>query len=773
MRRIIVLVFFVVYQSNAQGTHQITGQVLDENGATVSVGDVLLFKKGTEILAKYATILEGHFALEDVPYGEYLLQVSALGFESYRETFSLTGDRQFSISLKVEATQLSEVEVVAAKNPIEYKSGNIKVDVQNPYFASIPNPIDLLSRLPNVQVAPDRESISILGKGNPLIYLGNQRISMEEFVALPIDGIATIELINNPSAKYEAEGRAVLLISLKKNAQLGFRGSVSETASSKQNFNNYLDFNSSYASDDWTFRGNLAYNQLLQWESNSFLFEIPARDVAVDYTVLVPRNDRMQLNAGFGTYFQWNETDYVSLNTTLRLQTDDAPIVTDTFLRDGAEQFIQTDTENDQTKNYYSASFNFNKKLSDSWNFFTGVQSTGFSQTLSTEIANNIDNSEFVIDQKREQEYDIHSLAFRLDVEKTLSQDHKWESGINLSQAKADAFTEVQDLSNAEETIIDFSYEEKLYAAYSSVSGKLSKKTDFEMGMRVEYNKVDGATVNDGSPIVSRAQTNLFPKANVSVALDSSQTLNLNYGRSIRRPDFSRASSITVFINPFLEGAGNVNLIPTRTNEVSLNYQKKNKTLFMTYYQSENPMNFTISYDETNDRAILSQVNLDKELGFYAGVTLPYTKGIWTSNNTISLNYNKLKDGDAGFSSVKPFVYAYTNHQLKIAKDTTLVLGAWGMGRRQEGIFKRNGLVVFEASISKTLFTNWDCTLRFNDITRAMNFEERYAINGVNADGVYYADEREVALSLKYRFGNKKSADFKNRDVDSNLERIN
>uniref|UniRef100_UPI003D64BC0C outer membrane beta-barrel protein n=1 Tax=Flagellimonas flava TaxID=570519 RepID=UPI003D64BC0C len=79
--------------------------------------------------------------------------------------------------------------------------------------------------------------------------------------------------------------------------------------------------------------------------------------------------------------------------------------------------------------------------------------------------------------------------------------------GTNLSKAKADAFTEIQHLPNAEETIIDFSYEEKLYAAYSSLSGKLSNKIDFELGMRIEYNKVDGATVNDGSPIVSRAQT--------------------------------------------------------------------------------------------------------------------------------------------------------------------------------------------------------------------------------------------------------------------------
>ena len=166
-------------------------------------------------------------------------------------------------------------------------------------------------------------------------------------------------------------------------------------------------------------------------------------------------------------------------------------------------------------------------------------------------------------------------------------------------------------------------------------------------------------------------------------------------------------------------------------------------------------------------------VNLEKELGFYTGITLPYTRGIWTSNSTITLNYNELKDDTATISAARPFLYAYTNHQLKIAKDTTLVFGAWTLGKRQEGIFQRKGMMAIEASISKTFFENWDCTLRFNDISRGTNFEESYAIDGVLAEGIYLSDLREVAFSIKYRFGSTKGTTFKNRDVDSNIERIN
>ena len=771
LRTILIGILFVAFETHAQESFSISGNVLDEDLALVAVGDVLILSSDTEELMKYTTLLDGAFAIEGISSGKYILKVSALGFKTHEEYISINSNREFTIKLNASTTALDEVEVVAAKNPIEYQNGNLKVDVQNPYFSSIPDPMDLLSRLPNIQVSADREYISILGKGNPLLYLGNQRISIEEFNTLPIDGIETIEFINNPSAKYEAEGRAVILVRLKQDFYGGFQGSLQETASQRRNFNNYLAFNSSFSTKNWTVRGNLGYNQLLQWESNSFLFEIPEREVLVDYLVLISRNVRTQFNPSFGVYHQWNENDYISLNASARLQTDNAPFFTDTFISDrGAEQLTETETENDNTKDYYSASFNFNKKLSDSWNIFTGLQYSGFRQTLGTEISNSINGGEFILDQTRNQEYSINSLAFRLDFEKTFSDNLKWEWGANVSLANADAFTEIaRDLT----TEIDFEYQEDLYAIYSSFAGSLGKKINFELGARLEHNEVDSAADNDAVPVISRINTSLFPKANVSITIDSVKTLSLNYARNVNRPDFSRASSITVFINPFLEGAGNLNLRPTFTDEISANFQKGKTSFYATFYQSSNPTNFTISYDSELDTAILSLVNLEKEIGFYTGVTVPYTKGIWTSNNTLNVFYTQIEDNTAVLGNfTRPVFYAYTNQQFKIGKDTTLAFGGYAISKSQQGIFERNARISLEASISKTFFKNWDCSLRFNDITRGTNFKENYAINGVIADGVYFTDLREMALSIKYRFGNQDKVKFKNKDVDGNIDRI-
>lgn len=768
---VLVSILFLNFYTYAQESFSISGKVFEEDRSLVVVGDVLILHPETQQLIKYTTLSDGTFKIEGISVGEYTLKISALGFETYEEQIFINSNRNSTIQLNKGATVLNEVEVIAAKNPIEYQNGNLKVDVQNPYFASIPDPLDLLLRLPNIQISADRESISVLGKGNPLLYLGNQRISIEEFNALPIEGIETIELINNPSSKYEAEGRAVILVTLKKEFDVGFQGSLQETVSQKRNFNNYLALNSSFATKNWTVRGNLGYNQLLQWESNSFLFEIPERQVSVDYLVLIPRNVRTQFNPSFGVYHQWNGNDYISLNASARLQTDNAPFLTDTFIVDrNGEQFTQTETENDNGKDYYSASFNFNKKLSNNWNFFTGLQYSGFRQILDTEISNSMNDGEFILDQTREQEYSINSLAFRFDLEKAFSENLKWEAGVNISLAKAGAFTQI---ARGETTQVDFKYREDLFAAYSSFVGKLGQNIDFELGARLEHNEVDSEADTDAVPVISRTNTNLFPKAKVSIALDSTKTLNLNYARNINRPDFSRASSITVFVNPFLEASGNVNLRPTFTDEVSVNYQKSNTSFYATFYQSINPTNFTISYNEEMDTAILSLVNLEKEMGFYAGVTLPYTKGIWTSNNTLTLFYTQIEDSTATLGKTRPVLYAYTNHQLKIAKDTTLAFGGYALGKRREGIFERNGMMVLEASISKTFFKKWDCTLRLNDIARGTNFEESYAINGVIAEGVYFSDLREIALSLKYRFGNQDRVKFKNKDVDSNTDRIN
>ncbi len=649
----------------------------------------------------------------------------------------------------------------------------MKIDVTNPAFSSIPDPMELLSRLPNLQVSPDRESVTVIGKGAPLIYIGNQRISLEELNSLSVDDISSIEIIRNPSAKYEADGRAVLLITRKISDTEGVKLNLSETLSFKQNFNNYNSLNGSFKKKKLTLKANFAYNVLQTWESHQFEFGISEANILSDYLVLIDPGDRIQINTGGGLFYQLNDDDYFSVNATIRLQTDDFIIDTDTFLRQGLQtDNIVTKTDNDNTKDFVSGNFNYNKKLNSKMNLFAGIQYSSFTQRLNTDISNNFNETEFIRSQERQQKYRIDVLAYRLDVEKTFKNDMKLEMGTNISGARANALSNIQFFESDTNTNIDYDYSEKTYAGYAQLSGSLTKKVNFNAGLRIENNQVKGEVETDVIPLVNRENTNLFPKAMFNFKIDSTKSLTFNYSRSIERPNYSRASSISVFINPFLEAAGNVNLRPTFTEEISVNFQIENSSLSLNYLRRKTPMFFTIGFEDNANNAVLSLRNLEKESGIDIVLTVPFTKGIWTSTNTTTLSNRQIEDITATTTPTKPYLYFYTDHQFKLRKDITISLGGWALTKRSEGIFERNAMVVLNAAITKTFFEKLHCSLRFNDITRAMNFEESYAINGVNANGIYFADGREIAFSMKYSFGKIKTPTYKNKDIDENLSRI-
>jgi hypothetical protein len=767
--------FFALYLSSyGQEQFTIKGSVVDENNQMFSIGDVLLFGSNKENLIAYTSLVDGDFSFNEVNRGAYVLEVSALGFKKYSKQINLNENLEFSIQLEEQLTELEAVEVTALKNPITTVNGNLTIDVQNPVFASIVDPMEVLSKVPNIQISPDRESISIISKGSPLIYLGNQRIGLDEFKALSVDAIESIEIVNNPSPKYESEGQAVLFIHLKKSTDKGTALSLGETLSFRQNTNNYLSSNASFSNGKWNLRGNLNYNAIGQWESNTFEFAIPEQDIYSDYLVLIPDNQRVQVNGGLGFYYPFNDNDYVSFNSTMKLQTDDADFETTTLVRDGAEEnLILSEPKNDNRRGYFSGNFNFNKKLYTDWNLFTGIQYSSFKQKLDTDIFNNYNDEGFSLDESRYQKYKIGSFAARVDVEYSITENLQSEFGASWNDAKATADSNLLQWDAPQEQMNDhYDYKEKLYASYVNFSSNLSEKLDVNLGIRVEHNQVNGTLNNLATPLVERKNTRVFPKAGINFQVDSTKTLSVNYSRNITRPNFSRTSSVSVFINPFLEATNNINLLPTISHRISSNLQWKNKSFFMDVYQKDNPSYYAISYEAPNATAALSPTNLEKELGVYVGVTLPFSYKIWTSTTSVSLNYNKIKDSLAVVATAKPYLYAYTDQQFKVAKDAIVSFGGWMMTERNEGIYTRNAMLILNVSVTKTFFDNFQCAIRLNDITKAMNFEERYSINGVEANGTYFVDAREIAVAVKYKFGNKTSK-FKNKDVDDNLNRIN
>ncbi|WP_244511836.1 TonB-dependent receptor [Flavobacterium anhuiense] len=315
--------------------------------------------------------------------------------------------------------QLDEIVINKEKKTFTNSNGNIKVDVANSVYNSIPNPVDLLSKLPNVLVSSDRENISVVGKGTPLIYIDNQRVGINELNALSVNDIKTIEIIQNPSSKYEAEGRAVILINRKLSRKEGFKTDISETASFKKNFNNYLGFNSSFKKNKLEWKANFNYNRLNPWENHSIAYQIPQASIISDYDVSATTY-RNQYVFGAGIFYKINEEDYLSINVNGKRQSDTFDINTFTFNQTQDEiNNVFTFSDNASDKNFINSVVNYSKKIKAiDTKLFTGFQVSNFNQHLWSLVQNSFNENALELSQNRDQKFNVDVFSGRIDLEK-------------------------------------------------------------------------------------------------------------------------------------------------------------------------------------------------------------------------------------------------------------------------------------------------------------------------------------------------------------------
>jgi hypothetical protein len=288
----------------------------------IKEGNAYLFNSETNQLIKIESIVDSHFLFTSLNKGNYNIQIQCKDFEDIDQKVTLNQNLNLKLVLsKISITELNEIVLKSEKKIFTNTNGNIKVDIASSLFEAVPNPMDLLSKLPGIQISGDKESISIVGKGNALIYIDNQEVGINDLNALSVEDIKTIEIIKNPSSKYEAEGKAVILITIKLSKKDGFETTISEVASFKKRFNNYLSINSSFKKNKTEIKTNFGYNLLNPWESIGNNFEIPNKNIDSDF-IAESFTRRRQFILGGGIYHQINEDDYLSFNMSGKIQKD-------------------------------------------------------------------------------------------------------------------------------------------------------------------------------------------------------------------------------------------------------------------------------------------------------------------------------------------------------------------------------------------------------------------------------------------------------------------
>jgi len=690
------------------------------------------------------------------------LMISAFGF-------SQNTTENDSISNK-----LTEVVVTKEKKMFTNKNGNIKVDVANSILASTPNTLDLFSKLPNVMVSADKENITLIGKGTPLIYMDNQKVGMNDLNALSVDDIKSIEIINNPSSKYEAEGRAVILITRKFSKKEGSQTTLSEVASFKKEFNNYLGINSSFKKNKLEWKANFNYNKLSPWESHSIDYLIPDEDINSNYNVATANTKRKQYIFGGGIFYKINEEDYFSINMNGKLQSEPFDINTTSYNKNGdVENNVITYSDNESQKNFINSFVNYSKKIkSIDTQLFTGLQYSNFDQDSKAFVQNNYNDTQFEKAQNSDQKFKVNVFSGRIDLEKKFKNEMKLEyGGLYLS---ADARTHFETLNFENNTNISsiYDFDEKNSAGYTQLSGSL-KKISYLIGFRVENTDIEGKFENDDLPLIKKNYTDFFPKVQLDIPIDSTKSVTLNYSKSISRPNYSSTSQGVTYINPYFLYSRNINLDPIINNQISSSFQYNDKSVKLSYYVNKDPVYSSFVFDNQNNILTFKEINFEKESGFNLEFSLPFTYKIWTTTNSLSCVLNKIEDDSAVFMESKPYLYYYSNNEFKLPKGYTFSLSAWGSTQQKEGVFERKAIsVIMDLGVSKTFFSNWNCTLSYNDIFRNTIYQEQFTINDISSRARYLVDDHEFSIAVKYSFGKIKATEFKEKDIDDNSNRI-
>ena len=585
MKQLITLILFFIFSLpvQAQSTYAISGKVTDVNQKNIEVGDIILLSYKEKKVITYTIINNGSFYLENIKAGKFFLKVSCFGHKEAIKEIILSKDTLINFRLSEDLVSLNEIEINAEKKVFENKNGNIIVNVENTLLSKETNSLDLLSKLPKIQVSPNRSSITIIGRGNPLIYLGNQRISINELLSIAVNNIKTIELINNPSAKYDAAGRSVVLVTLKTTKSDGYKVSITETASFKTHFNNYLNTNSNFKKDNLELKLDLSYNKINVWESNGANYNITNENIFSNYLVEANTN-RAQFIIGGGIFYQLNKKDYISIGSRLRAQKEPFDINTMTFLKDNLyESSIKTNSDNDGKRSFSTTTINYLKSLHKFGELFLGAQYSYYDQGMENNIRNVYTNPISETFQNRDQKFTVDAFSANGIYEKSFDKSHKLELGASHTRATSNSIMNIYSPLSSNTL---YNYVEKNNSVYSQFSG-IYKKINYSLGLRIEDTKFKGI-LNNNKTIINRKSTNLFPKINLNYAIDSLRAINLNYAKTIIRPNFSTTTATTASINPFLDFQGNLNLLPTMTDEISATFEYKNTSITVRGYQSEN-----------------------------------------------------------------------------------------------------------------------------------------------------------------------------------------
>lgn len=719
----------------------------------------------------------GVFSIENIADGTYTVKVSFIGYGTAiaKNVHAGKDNRNINfgnIKLDVVSESTQEIEVVDEAPIMTFEAGKKVYDAKKDLTTQSGNAMDVLKNVPSVEVDNDgnvslrgSSNVKILIDGKPSALLSNGTQVLQN---MPANVIDKIEVINNPSAKYEAEGvSGIINIIMKQQdqSQLGYNGNIKVNGGTEDKYN--LSTGGSFKKGKLSVNGNYSYwnyslpgitdfdrynyssvnsfyvNQLLNWKYKGLSHY---GSLGMDYDLDKENTLSLVTNV---FYYERN------LNSTSNLDfyNSSNEITSNFFSRN----------ENPRSGLNLDGTLTYSKRFKEKGrDFTTFINYSSRNENDETKYKSVVSNT--TSEQNKKSNYRFNFANFQSDYVHPFGEKSKLETGVKSNSRFINGVYSFRYLDNTNQWLPvsgkdnNVNYKDVISAAYGEYSGEY-KNFSYKGGLRGEYSYIKFDIQNETQKYDNN-YFDLFPSISLSQKLGIENQFQASYSRRINRPNL-------FFLNPFVDQidaytvrSGNPYLEPEYTNSYELGYTRSLKFATLTlsgfYRDTKNPVNFVTSVD-TNGVSTMKPENVGQSKTY--GMELIAQGGLakwWTLNGNLSYFNTHIFENNSLFNFDKTFnawsARFSTNAAIPNLFDVQLSYFYFGKQLSAQGTIEP--MQMMNIAIQKSLFEKKIVLgFRVNDILNQQRFS---AINtGENFSQMIYqkSNSRAAFFTLTYNFG--------------------
>jgi len=808
-----IVLFCMLLSLSTSITAQVNGKVIDNNEHPIPFANAILYHYPNKALVQgVITDDNGNFQFEKVTNGTYTLVISLLSYKTYTsEPFTIenktTGKMFPSIRLIEEAVALNEVTIKAKRKLIEHTPEGSVLNVQESILTKGSSALQLLERAPGVILDQRNNNFSLNGKTGTTIMINNKvmRIPTNDLIAIlngmSADNIQKIELLTNPSARYDSDGNGgIINIVMLKNESLGTKGNYSLTGGygvgAKQTTSLSLNYGGNRINTYGTY--SFSYDDTYyEWVAKGTT-EISSLGGTTDI-IFSSKSAQLQRshNSTVGLEYTINDSTLVGVSFLLnyarpKITTNNRGLYDfeiDPFL-DARIQLLGNSNWNNLNSSLY---YEINKKR----NTFT---ITADFIKYNNKRPNTVNSFYFDVNGQPVEpggeiyntgniginETDINIGVLKADYKHLFNDKFSIEAGVKGSLSKTNNEAQIKilrggDFVTENRFLSDRTIDESIASTYTLADYKINKTLSAQLGLRFEYwNQVFDDNTLD------RDFGKFFPSFFLKNTFTDVKSLNLAYTKRITRPNYTDLASFLSYNGPTSVFSGNPELLPTISNTINLSYIYKSYSFSLIASKDKNPIaGYQITRRPLSDLAVIAPVNLAYQNSFDFQTNIPVKIANWWSlnfNGTAGIREFKLLHTDTQIKHNYLHFNFNGSQTIKLPSQLSLELSGWYTSKHFSGSTKLDGFGTLNGGIKKTFKNGASLQFSVTDIFESINIKSRVGTLTREAFGdVFTVDfkpestnERIFKLTYSHSFGNKKVKNAnKKSGADEEKSRVN